>query len=296
MDCFGQALKYLSPKVRAAAEALPRGLVENVCEIRLRRDLPMSFSTYDGAVFVSSEGRLCKSAGALVTHAQDMEYTVNRLCAGSLYRHEDTIKKGYIVTPEGLRAGICGTAVYENGRLMAVDGYTAVNLRIPHNHAGCEAPIMRDIVVNGLRSMLIFSPPGVGKTTLIRNLARAVSAVYLTSVVDEKGEILPLQFMQGCVMCDILRGYTKPEGMEIAVRTLSPQVIICDEIGMADDVSAILSVQNSGAKLIATAHASSISQLMAKPNIKLLCDAGVFESFVRLEKSHDGMKIIFEGD
>lgn len=295
MKGFEHAVKYLSPRIRTAVQALSvHGIWENVCEIRLRRGLALSFSTYNGCVFVSSEGRVCKISSAMRCNNEDIRYTLNCLCAGSVYRYADSLKKGYIVTPEGLRAGICGEAVYENGVLSVVDNYTAINIRIPSRYPACVHTVMHHIERHGLCSTLIYSPPGVGKTTLIRELAIRLSQSLRTAVVDEKGEILPAGMCDECGMCDILRGYSKPEGMEIAVRMMSPQVIICDEIGMADDIPAILSVQNSGVPLVATAHSSDMPSLMAKPNIKRLCDSGVFHSFILLEKGDNGMKTVFE--
>ncbi len=294
MDFFDSAVQYLSPRVKKAAMSLEAETAQKVCEIRLRLDLPLSFSTYTGALFVNNEGKPCRIDKSVITCTEDIKYTLNRLCQGSVYRYADTIKNGYIVTPEGIRAGICGQAVYEGGSLGVIDNYTAVNLRIPRSMDVLCAPIIRQINQNGLCSMLVFSPPGVGKTTLIRALALQLSLKYRVALIDEKGEILPPCMIKGGGMCDILRGYNKPRGMEIAIRTLSPEVIICDEIGMNDDIPSILSVQNSGVSLIATAHAHNISGLMAKPNIRMLCEAGVFERFVRLEKGSDGMKIIFD--
>ncbi len=289
-----KALEYLPPSLATAA----RGLGEvggRVCEIRIRRGMAMAFSTYDTTVFVNTSGRVCKLSAAVVCGDDDIKYAVNRLCAGAVYRCADALRRGYIVTPEGLRAGICGEAVYEDGRLCVVDNYTSLNLRIPHTHRGCAEPLLRTVLADGPRSMLIFSPPSVGKTTLIRELAVKLSLKYRVAVVDEKGEILPRGMCGDCGMCDILRGYSKPDGMELAVRMLSPQVIICDEIGMADDIPSILSVQNSGVPLIATAHAADMRRLMLKPNLRALCEAGVFEFFIRLEKGDEGMKVIVEG-
>lgn len=297
MEWFQRAAGYLSPRTAQAAGVLADAdIARNVCEIRLRLNMPMSFSTYNGSVFVSSDMKLCKMENALITAPQDIKHTVNCLCDGSVYRYGDTLKKGYIVTPDGIRAGICGQAIYENGSLSVVDNYTCINLRIPRRVQGCAAPIMRHISLDGLKSMLIFSPSGVGKTTLIREMAIQLSRKYRVAVVDEKGEILPSCFASSCGMCDILSGYSKHEGMELAVRMMSPQVIICDEIGMADDIPAILSVQNSGVPLIATVHCDSKPALFLKPNIKRLCECGVFNCFVRLKRGSDGMEIFIEKD
>lgn len=288
-----KALEYLPPHLARAATGLNK-IAEHVCEIRLRRDQPLAFSVYDGTVFVNADGRACKISAAVVCTNDDIKYVVNRLCAGSVYRYADTLRRGYIVTPDGLRAGVYGEAIYENGKICALDSYIGVNLRVPHVYSDVAAPLLRDFAQNGLRSTLVFSSPGVGKTTFIRALSVKLSHKYRVAVVDEKGEILPPAMCCDCGMCDVLRGYSKPDGMEIAMRTLSPQVIVCDEVGMNDDIPAILSLQNGGAVLIATAHGANLERIMLKPNIRALCDALVFERFVRLEKAHDGVKTILE--
>lgn len=296
MNYFYEATNFLSPFLKEIVAKMDCEVCKKICEIRLRLDFALSFSTYSGSLFVDRDGKPCRAEKSVRVRAEDMRYAVNRLCAGSIYRYSDSMKKGYIVTPEGIRAGICGEAVYQNGKISVVDNFTAINLRIPRRIEKSALGILERYKREGLFSVLIFSAPGVGKTTLIREMALELCKSYRTAVVDEKGEILPKQMCHGIGMCDILRGYSKPEGMEIAVRTLSPQIIICDEIGMNDDIPAILSVQNSGVPLIATAHLCDFGSLALKPNIKKLCDAGVFEKFVRLEQGEKEMKLIFEGE
>ncbi|MBQ9940689.1 MAG: hypothetical protein IJO74_04025 [Clostridia bacterium] len=256
--------------------------------------MPVVFSTYTKNLFVSQNGKICKMEDGIICSGKDIDYTVNRLCDGSFYRYTDNIKNGYIVTNDGIRAGIYGEAIYQNRKLSVVNSFCGVNLRIPYRFKSCADVIINKFYSDGIHSTLIYSPPGVGKTTLIRELALKLSKKFCVCVVDEKCEILPCGFEYGGGMCDILRGYSKPDGMEIAVRTLSPQLIICDEIGMTDDIPAILSVQNSGVPLIATAHGDSIKAIMRKPNLKTLCDNGIFERFVRLSKGSSGMEMCEE--
>ena len=274
--------QYLSPRVREAFFAVSGATKTSVCEIRIRRELPLCFSVYGGTVFVNRNMQMCKISSALRCTGEDVEYTVNRLCSGSLYRYADSLKRGYIVTPEGIRAGIYGEAVYEDGRISVVDGFCGINVRVPHRVRSIGERLCACYFGDGPCPVLIFSPPGVGKTTLIREAAVILSQKYRISVIDEKGEIFPENTARECGMCDVLKGYTKPDGMEIAVRTLAPELIICDEIGMREDIPAILSVQNSGVPLMATAHGDSIEAIMKKPNIRCLCENGVFKRYVRM--------------
>lgn len=185
MNVFSKAIEYLPTHLARAAAGLDK-ITEQVCEIRLRRDQPLAFSTYDGTVFVNADGKACKISAAVVCTDDDIKYVVNRLCAGSVYRYADTLRRGYIVTPDGLRAGVYGEAIYENGKICTVDRYNGVNLRVPHVYNDVAAPLLRDFTQNGLRSTLVFSAPGVGKTTFIRALSVKLSHKYRVAVVDEK--------------------------------------------------------------------------------------------------------------
>lgn len=246
-------------------------------EIRLRAGLPLSVTADGKNMFLTKDGRATVLGDRVICRQSDMQYAVRTLSEGSIYRYMPTICEGYIITSGGLRVGICGRSVYSDGHISAVEDFTALNLRIPHNILGCADALYRRLS-DKLASVLIFSPPGEGKTTFARDLALSLSRKYRVAAVDEKCELFPpgSNFADGAGMLDILRGYRKADGIEIATRTLSPEIIICDEIGAADDIEAILSVQNSGVRLAATVHADDFADLENKPNIKRLLGARVF--------------------
>ena len=156
----------------------------------------------------------------------------------------------------------------------------------------------RYIIKNPHASVLLCSPPGFGKTTVIRSVAKNLGMGKFTapkriSVIDERGEILP---GGGVGLIDRFSGYRKSDGIEIAARLFSPELIICDEIGHSDDINALLSVQNNGVPLLATTHGKSISSAIKRPNIKKLTEAGVFDAFALIEKTDSGSRIIINED
>ncbi len=289
--------RYLPESVLKVIMKTKSEVKKEVCEVRLRADAPLSFSTYSRNLLVTPEGRITsKVKDAFVCSSRDVIQAVNRFCEGSVYRYMSTINSGYIVTSDGVRVGVSGEGIYEKNKIASVSSFSSLNIRLSRNIEGVGDKISRYITQNKGASVLVVSPPGYGKTTVIRSAAKALSEGKFSdplrvALIDERGEILP-NGANG--LLDRFCGYSKPDGIEIAVRLFSPEYIICDEIGLADDTRAILSVQNSGVPFIATAHAKNLSEALLRPNISELIKARVFDTFVRLEKGREGVETVFE--
>lgn len=249
-------------------------------EIRIRCGR-MSTLTLSGNVSIMLDVSLSRG---------EMEDTVDKLCGGSMYAHSDTIKQGYISLPGGVRAGISGRASVENGRIIGVSDINGICIRLPH-FVKTDVAFITDILrkFEFSQGVLIYSQPGGGKTTLLRNVASELSKgknALRVVVVDSRGE---LEFGLGSryLCADILSGYPKAVGIEIALRTMGAQIIICDEIGNDEDVYAICSAASGGASLLASAHAADIRSLMSKKNIQELHNAGVFGAYVGITRAGD---------
>ncbi len=209
-----------------------------------------------------------------------------RFCKNSLYTYSDTIKEGYIPFDGGVRVGVCGNAVCEDGKITAISDVTSLCVRIP---IFSEDKRLSDTLYEHLRknsfteSVLLFSPPGVGKTTLLRSMAIALSGMAphkRVALIDSRRELCDKN-VEKRENIDIFSGYPKAKGIEIATRTMSPEYIICDEIG-SDECESILSLQNSGVPLIAGAHAPTAEKLVSRGYFSRLHTAGVFDIYVKI--------------
>ena len=276
-----------------ALSYLPRHLAEGVRK---------SASLYRGSI---SEIRL-RAGGALTVTANskniltqqictcdDVRYTVRYLCGNSLYSHSETIKEGYICTDGGIRAGVCGRAVTQRGSIISVTDVSSIAIRVPHRVKGASDDICRIIMQRDFRSMIIYSPPGGGKTTALREIAARLGAPPYNiriAVIDTRFEIC------GCLekglSVDALSGYPRGAGIETAVRTLSPQLIICDEIGSREDGVALKSGRGSGVPFVVSAHADSYTELCAKEHIRELLESRAFSHAVGLYRREGAFQIM----
>ena len=209
----------------------------------------------------------------------EAEVIVNLLCEGALYAYRDSFANGYMTVRGGIRVGVCGYARYEGGELVGVSDIRSLAFRIPSEVCETEKEIYEAFLLSR-RGMLIYSPPGIGKTTALRSLAASVGSGHnarRVCVVDERCEFRDGDYSSSEV--DILRGYKRRSGIEIATRTMSPEVIMIDEIG-GDDAESIRGVLKCGIPLVATAHASSLDEIRSKPSLLPLLNIGVFDVFV----------------
>lgn len=255
-----------------AAELIKNGVMaaEDITEIRLRAGTRAS---------VTCRGRNV-TLSVTLSEAQVLKCVTN-LCRGSVYAHSETIRMGYIRYGDGVRVGVVGELAAD-GRAMAKITY--VNIRIPHAIRGVAGGLYSLCNQNGqISPMLIYSSPGEGKTTALRDLAAKFGQDRRVCVIDTRGELFIERMFCG-TLCDFLIGYSKAQGIEIAVRTMSPELLICDELGDAAETQQILSTVSTGVPIIASAHAGSISELMSRPNIRMLHDGHVFSLYVGIRR------------
>ena len=259
---------------------------KKVTELRFRVAMPSSVTYGDRNISVFGGREI------IFTEAEMLGF-ISRLCEESVHTYASTINDGYISLADGLRVGVCGKARCENGKIVSVREITSVCVRIPHSIYGVSADIFPLILQKQMAySALIYSLPGVGKTTVLRDLAVRLSQKKRVAVVDSRGEIY-VREMFAHSLCDFLDGYPKGLGIELATRTLSPEAIICDEIG-DEDTAGILSAQNTGVPLIATAHGEKFSEILMRPGIKKLHDAGVFRFYIGLNREMGCEKFTFD--
>ena len=265
---------------RLSDEIRKSGYVNKIEEIRLRRDRRAS-------LVVSGRNYILST----VLDSSELSATLTGMCQGSLYAFSETINQGYISLPHGIRVGVCGRATSEGGRIIGVREISSLSIRIPCRviDAGDEICSLIDSF-DRTCGVLIYAPPGVGKTTLLRSVAKKLSSgaePRRTVVIDTRGE---LSFSnEGSDLClDVLSGYPRRDGVEIATRCLNAEVIICDEVGDYEEAMAIVASHNCGVPLIASAHASSVEGLLSRSGIRLLHEAGIFGAYVGIARGGRG--------
>ena len=230
------------------------------------------------------------ATGVLLSQEEVTEL-FSAMCGGSIYAYQSKICNGYITLPGGIRVGVCGSASVDSGRMVGVGEISGLVVRLPHCHRVSAEPILKLLrEAKGVGGVLLFSPPGVGKTTCLRAAARAAADPangIRTVVVDTRAEFSGTLEGENLLL-DILVGYPQEVGIDIAVRTLGAELIICDEIGTDDEARSLLLAANRGVPILASAHARSFPELFARPGIERLHRAKIFVAYVKLLRNGFG--------
>lgn len=292
-ECFDTAAQMLCGELYSVLARISDVKKQAIQEIRLRSGKPVALSDGTDTLFVCKDGSIVYTPerGYVCTQRHIFD-TFKQLCSYSIYSRQGEIKNGYITVRGGHRVGLCGTAEVKNGEITTVTDITSLNVRISRQIFGAAADIMRHITpLSG--GVLIVGEPSTGKTTLLRDIAYRLSMGYgcrimRTCVIDERGELSGGYRDEGEIdlgLCDVLRGYPKGEGIMQAIRSLSPQVIICDEVGTQEDAQAIAQGANAGAYIIATIHARDYASLMQRKQAHSLMETDAFNTLIFLESS-----------
>ena len=202
--------------------------------------------------------------------AEEIADCFAEICRYSVYSFEEEIAQGFITLDGGHRVGICGTTVTKNGRITSLKDISGLNIRIAHQIYGCADELYARAFSDGLHSLLLGGRPLSGKTTVLRDLARRLGEHHRVVLIDSRSELAASvrgtpSFDIG-MNTDVLCGCEKSEGIMLSIRSLSPEVIICDEIG--NDEAAVEQAMFCGVKIIASAHAESIDQLKKRPSTR----------------------------
>lgn len=234
----------------------------------------------------------------VVFSEHDRTTFVHKITKHSVYRLEEQLKRGYLTIEGGHRIGLAGQAVVKNGSVSSMTNLSFFNIRIAKEKKGTADRLLPSLYQQRWKSMLVIGPPRSGKTTLLRDIARVAGTgnekrripALKTCIVDERSEIA------GCLngvpqldvgkRTDVLDACPKSEGMMMMIRSMSPDVLIVDEIGRMEDAQALSEALNAGIAVIATVHARSLDEAVRRPVIRQIKESGLFELYVELDQAH----------
>lgn len=254
-------------------------------EIRLRRDKFLSSTVFDKEYFIRADGKLVNTPEQAVKVSGDnIDTVMKRALQCSVHSYAKEISDGYMTVAGGCRIGFCGTAVLSrpvNYTVETVKNISSVNIRIAREVLGCADEIMRSVFASDLKSLLIIGVPSSGKTTVLRDLCRSLGKKYRLSVIDERNEIAAVSdgraYNDVGILTDIFTSYDKFDAIMTSVRVMSPNALVCDEIGSKEDMRALEYAVNSGVKLIATTHAPDYDSAKRRSGVSKLIKDKVFD-------------------
>ena len=263
----------------------------DINEVRIRSDKPVVIYIKNKPYFITKNSDIIPlekfgtiNDYVIVTFAA-LKNAFSGLCEYSIYKYQNDINNGFITVRGGHRIGICGTAVNNTNNIKSVIDITSMNIRIARQYIGCSEIFLKNTDIE--KGILICGVPSTGKTTLLRDLSRSLSKNYCkkVSVIDERSEISSTfngKSIFDMGLCDVYCNYTKSKGIIQAIRTMSPDVIVCDEL-TGDDIESVIYTVNYGVKLIATVHCDNLNSALKNPSILSLLKTHAFGEIVFLE-------------
>lgn len=280
-------LKYFPAELQR--QILNTKVNDNLKEIRIRAYQKVCLEYYNLEVFLE-----------YVSTTTDILNILVNISKNSIYAIQNDINNGFVVVPGGHRIGICGEAVISNGKIINVKNINSMNIRISTQVFGAANKILPYVIKNSktIRNTLIVSPPGCGKTTILRDLIRQLSNGVENlnfkgkniGVVDERGEIASVYFGKSGLdlgkRTDVMSNCSKSTGIDMLVRSMGLDIIATDEIGQKEDIEAILRASLSGVGMIFTMHASSVEDVYQNKNVSCLLNNGIFECIVVLSNKN----------
>ncbi len=266
--------------------------MDKVCEIRIRSGKKVVVIIGSRSYFLGASGLTGDETKAVGCYDELIDEILKRACENSVYAYTDQIKRGFITFEGGIRIGLGGEGVYNGNEIKTLKNINSLAIRIPHQVEGCCGPIMPYLIQEKFLNTLIVSPPGAGKTTILRDIILQLSKqsyCYNVLLVDERCEIANC-FDGKCSFdvgnfCDVLTATNKDYAFECGIRSLRPDIIVTDELCSINDYNAVEYAKNCGVSVLASIHAKSVEEIKNKPNFENILKNKVFDRFVLLSNA-----------
>ena len=276
-----EVLDYLAENIKNEIKKYISN-VQDIEEIRLRTNKPIILKNSSGNNLLIH-----------IVSKEELLETFQKVCEQSIYSYQKQICEGFITIKGGHRVGITGSCVIENEKIININYISSLNIRIAREKKDVSNNILNYILnENDVNNTLIISKPGCGKTTILRDLVRKISTKKTCGIVDERGEIAAMYKGEPQndigILSDVMDNCTKSDGMKMLIRSMSPEVIVCDEIGSKQDIEAINYAMCSGVKGIFTAHGNSLEEIKLNEQIKELLEKYIVQIIIILDDKKRG--------
>ena len=285
-----EVLEYLSENIKDEIIKALNKNIQGIEEIRLRTNKPIVIKNEKGNLVLSH-----------IVTIEELLDTFQKICEHSIYSYQKQICEGFITIKGGHRVGLTGSCVIENKKIININYISSLNIRIARQKKDSSNAILKYVIANNeIANTLIASKPGCGKTTILRDLVRKIStgipeynlSAKTCGVVDERGEIAAMYkgMPQNDIgmLSDVIENSPKYVGMRMLIRSMSPDIIVCDEIGSDEDIEAINYAMTSGVKGIFTLHASTLEDIYLNNKIKELLEKYIIETIIFLDENKRG--------
>ena len=273
-------LDFLSKKIYLAVSKLD---MDKLRELRIRLGFPIKVLYETSQLYLSINGISKLKDNAIICERNDIDEIIKNVTEFSIYAHNNKIKQGYLTAENGIRIGISGECVFDNNNIITIKNISSLNVRIPHLIENCSLSFINKIIsTNSIYNTLIISPPGIGKTTMLKDISLRLNEFNFGSIliIDERGEF---DLIKG-ENIDKITYSNKGFAFEYAIRSLSPKIIVTDELATEKDWESVYMASKSGVKIIASAHGHNLDDVISKR----FYFNDVFERFIVLDEKNIG--------